>query len=382
MDPICRTDNALQSCVHKELRLKRVIGILALLIVTLLPGGLTAQDDGALPEKLLVAVIDLPPFAMKTADGRWEGLGVDLWRKVTDELGVDFELREYGTIGQLKEAFLKDEIDLIPMAAVTPEREIYLDFSNHYYRSGVAIAVGAERAGYGWLRFVDRILSLRFLTVIGSLILLWLIAGTLVWLFEGRRNCTMFGDGPVKGLGHGIWWAAVTMTTVGYGDKAPMTLGGRIVAIIWMLASIILISSFTAAITTSLTVSELSGKVRGLRDLQTVRVGSVAQSEGQNYLAKNGIAAFPFKNERDGLQALVDAKIDAFVFDESVLKYLARTQFPARVRVLPGTFDHYFVGMAMPQGSPLREPLNRALLKFIDTDEWERLVKKYFGSSG
>jgi ABC-type amino acid transport substrate-binding protein len=203
-----------------------------------------------------------------------------------------------------------------------------------------------------------------------------------VWLFEGRRNRTMFGDGPVKGLGHGIWWAAVTMTTVGYGDKAPITLGGRIVAIIWMLASIILISSFTAAITTSLTVSELSGKVRGLRDLQTVRVGSVAQSEGQNYLAKNGIAAFPFKNERDGLQALVDAKIDAFVFDESVLKYLARTQFPARVRVLPGTFDHYFVGMAMPQGSPLREPLNRALLKFIDTDEWERLVKKYFGSSG
>ena len=31
---------------------------------------------------------------MKTADGRWEGLGIDLWRAVADELDVDFELRE------------------------------------------------------------------------------------------------------------------------------------------------------------------------------------------------------------------------------------------------------------------------------------------------
>lgn len=59
------------------------------------------------------------------------------------------------------------------------------------------------------------------------------------------------------------------------------------------------------------------------------------------YLGEKGIAVFPFKNERDGLQALVDTKIDAFVFDESVLKYLVRTQYPARVHVLPEIFDHY-----------------------------------------
>jgi ABC-type amino acid transport substrate-binding protein len=365
--------------LNKKLKTKRVVGIIALLMVTWLPGALPAQDGGMPRDKLLVATIDLPPFAMKTADGGWEGLGIDLWRAVASELGVDFELREYATIGQVADAVKKGEIDVIPVAAVTPEREVFLDFSNHYLRSGLATAVRAERAGYGWLRFFDRLFSLQFMTVIGTLILLWLAAGSLVWLFEGRRNRDMFGDGPVKGLGHGIWWAVVTMTTVGYGDKAPRTLGGRIVAIIWMIASIILISSFTAAITTSLTVSELSGKVRGLRDLPTVRVGSVAQSEGQNYLGEKGIAVFPFKNERDGLQALVDARIDAFVFDESILKYLTRTQFPARVHVLPETFDHYYVSMAMPQGSPIREPLNRAILKFMATNQWRSLVEQYFG---
>ncbi len=65
---------------------------------------------------------------MNTADGLWEGFGIDLWRAVADELGIDFELREYCTIEQMTEAFLKDKIDMIPVAAVTPDREIILDF--------------------------------------------------------------------------------------------------------------------------------------------------------------------------------------------------------------------------------------------------------------
>ena len=200
-----------------------------------------------------------------------------------------------------------------------------------------------------------------------------------MWLFERRRNREMFGGGTAKGIGQGIWWAAVTMTTVGYGDKSPKTLGGRIVALAWMLASIILISSFTATITTSLTVGELSGKVRGVNDLPNVRVGSVAKSETLNFLSERGIAVLPFVNERDGLQAIVDNKIDAFVYNELVLKYLLRTEFPARVQVLPGIFDHYYVSMGMPEGSQLREPLNRALLEIMRGDDWLKLLEKYGG---
>jgi hypothetical protein len=209
---------------------------------------------------------------------------------------------------------------------------------------------------------------LNLLPVIGLLILLSLTAGTIVWLFEARRNPKMFGGGTVRGVGHGIWWAIVTLTTVGYGDKAPKTLGGRMVALIWMFASVILIAGFTAAITTSFTVGELKGKVRGLNDLADVRVGSLAQSESFNFLAKRGIAVLPFENS-----------IDAFFFNELVLKHLAKTEFPGRVHVLAGTFDHYYVSMALPSGSPVREPLNRALLKIITKDDWHRLVELYLG---
>ena len=107
----------------------------------------------------------------------------------------------------------------------------------------------------------------------GLLILLSLTAGAIVWLFESRGNPEMLGGGTVRGVGHGIWWAVVTLTTVGYGDKTPKTFGGRMLALIWMLASVVLIASFTAAIATHFTVSELKGKVRGLSDLPGVRVG-------------------------------------------------------------------------------------------------------------
>ena len=64
------------------------------------------------------------------------------------------------------------------------------------------------------------------------------------------------------------------MTTVGYGDKAPVTVMGRLIGLIWMFAAIIIISSFTAAIAASLTVSELGSDVENPNDLPNVRVGS------------------------------------------------------------------------------------------------------------
>jgi polar amino acid transport system substrate-binding protein len=362
---------------HKMV-IARVLTILALWIVVFSPVGAIAQDDRPMPNKVVVAVADVPPFAMKTKDGSWAGLSIELWQAIAQKLGVEFVLREYSP-DQLVEAVTKGEVDIIPALAATVQHEIVMDLSLPFLRSGSAIAVAAKPTEHGWLHFAGRLVSLNILPVIGLLILLSLTAGTIVWLFEARGNPDMFGGGAVRGIGHGIWWAVVTLTTVGYGDKAPRTVGGRMVALVWMFASIILIASFTAVITTSFTVGELQGKVHGLSDLPYVRVGTLSQSQALNFLTKRGIAALPFENAKDGLQAIVDKEIDAFVFNEVVLKHLVKTAFPGRVQVLATTFDHYYVSMAVPSGSPLREPLDRALLGVTATDDWLRLVELYMG---
>ncbi|MBT8367524.1 MAG: hypothetical protein KJP23_22760 [Deltaproteobacteria bacterium] len=76
---------------------------------------------------------------------------------------------------------------------------------------------------------------------------------------------------------------------------------------------------------------------------------------------------------------LFESRHNREMFGGGILKGLVRTEFPGQVHVLAGTFNHYYMSMGMPTGSPLREPINRALLKIIAGDEWFKLVESYIG---
>lgn len=322
-------------------------------------------------------MIAAAPLYMKTADGRWEGFSIEIWRAVAQLLGMPFEFREFSSLDSLLSALENSEIDVFPSLPVAARLESSMDFSQSYLKSGLSIAVPAEARDSRWINLFESIFSAHVLKAIGLLVGLSMMAGAVVWSFEKRRNSEMFGDGTAGGIGHGIWWAIVTMTTVGYGDKAPKTVGGRIVALAWMLFSIIFIASFTADITTSLTVDKLRGKVQGLNDLHKVRVGSVSDSEGFDFLTRQGIAAIPFKSISEGVAAVAGRKIDAFVLNEQVLKHMAKKEFPGQVQVLPGVYDDYFVSIALPQNSPLRKPINKALLELMKTNAWTELRNRY-----
>jgi voltage-gated potassium channel len=65
----------------------------------------------------------------------------------------------------------------------------------------------------------------------------------LVLLFEEHAKGSNIHDYP-----DALWWAIVTVTTVGYGDRFPTTEGGRIVAVVLMLVGIGLIGTLTATV--------------------------------------------------------------------------------------------------------------------------------------
>lgn len=55
-------------------------------------------------------------------------------------------------------------------------------------------------------------------------------------------------DGNIETVADGWWWALTTLTTVGYGDRYPVTTTGRLVAAVLMLAGIGLIGVITATL--------------------------------------------------------------------------------------------------------------------------------------
>ncbi|WP_293108693.1 potassium channel family protein [Moorena sp. SIOASIH] len=53
----------------------------------------------------------------------------------------------------------------------------------------------------------------------------------------------------LAGIWESLWWSLVKATTVGYGDKSPVSFVGRLVAIVWMFTGLFVVAYFTAAIT-------------------------------------------------------------------------------------------------------------------------------------
>jgi ABC-type amino acid transport substrate-binding protein len=207
------------------------------------------------------------------------------------------------------------------------------------------------------------------------------IVGTLMWLIERRRNTSQFGGSPAAGIGAGLWWSAVTMTTVGYGDKAPVTLAGRVLGLVWMFAAILIISSFTAAISAALTVSQLESSIQGPGDLPGARIGTVEPSAGARYCQRRGLAYRGFPTASAAVAALSQGQVDAVVYEAPILQYVARTESAGKVSVLSGTFDNHGYGFGLRQGSPLRESLDRELLAFTATEDWNAILGRYLGAS-
>ena len=79
----------------------------------------------------------------------------------------------------------------------------------------------------------------------------------------------------------------------------------------------------------------------------------------------------------EGLMAVDSNIIEAFVQDETILKYLVKSDFSGRVQVINTTFDEYFVSIALQQNSRLRKPMNKALLKFMKTENWAEILNRY-----
>ncbi len=340
----------------------------------------TVKIDGAsaAEKKLVVGTKIAAPFSMKKPDGSWEGISVDLWREIAKTLRLEFEFRETDLKGLI--AGLKDNSMDVAVAAitVTADREEVFDFSHPFYTTGFAIAVPRKSNG-GWVSVMQAVFSLKFLGILASLSALLLMVGLAVWFFERRRNPQEFGGKSFNGIASAFWWAAVTMTTVGYGDKSPKSFGGRLLAILWMFAAIILISFFTASITSTLTVSQLESSIAGPEDFPKVLVGTLPGSTSEDYLKNHMISHVSYDSLPLALRAVSAGDIDAVVYDAPLLKFLVNSKFQKELEVLPPTFERQDYAFGFSAGSPFREEVNRILLKKIALPEWKKILFKYLG---
>jgi len=327
---------------------------------------------------LIVAVREVPPFAMRDSAGNWEGLSIELWQEVARRLNRPFQWVEL-SLDQTWQALESGEAELAVAAlSVTPNREADFDFSHPYYITGLAPAfrAGSQNVLLNTLR---AFLTGDFLRAVGSLALVLLAAGSAIWFFERKHNPEFGGNDIIRGLGDGFWWSAVTMTTVGYGDKAPQTLGGRLVALVWMFMSLIIIASFTASIAVSLTTSTLSENSLRQLPVSDLRAGVLAGSTADEFVSEQGARVQQYDSLADALTDLEAGAVQTVVHDAPILRYRIRQGFP-NLEVASRILMRDDYAFAMNEDSELRESVNAALLSIIQEPVWERIRNLYLGS--
>ena len=97
----------------------------------------------------------------------------------------------------------------------------------------------------------DRTLARLNRAVISGRIIPLLVAVMFIVGAVGTAAVELFSPNSFDNLGDAAWWAATTVTTIGYGDVVPATSGGRFIAVFVMFASVATVSMSTAVITAS-----------------------------------------------------------------------------------------------------------------------------------
>ena len=329
---------------------------------------------------LRVAVYDVPPYGYVNPDGSLSGISVDLWRRVAERLERQFKLIPVSEMETILSGIEQGHFDAaIGAITITTEREKRVDFSYPAHRSGVAVALRRETGPLSALKSYASAITELSPLILSSLAMLVLI-GIVMWLIESGHPSALGSESSVVTLRDGLYWAIVTMTTVGYGDKTPKSTVGRVIAVSWMFASLVWVSLLSTSLVSRLTADRVESRdsISNI-DLTRKRLAAVAQSSGAEYLDAHALQYMKFNNLPEALDALANNKFDAVVNSVGALQYLISKRYRGAEEMPQGLLAPAYMAIALPEHSPLKRPVDEALVEITSDPEWISLEERFFG---
>ena len=328
-----------------------------------------------------VGVALMPPFVMEDGRGGFRGFDIDLWDAIVDEIGGDFGYKQYKFTELLAQARKSCIAAGLAGITINADREREMDFSHPYISAGQQIAVPLKRGGQYDFLGIDlsgAVVYLRMLKKVLYLLVFVVVAATALWLSEKGSN-EAISDRFFPGIFQSCWCTVATITTVGYGDIAPKQWFGRIVACVLMLSGITFFATITADMSSQLTVERQDYAISNSSDLNGRTVATVEGTASVRALSRLGARVVTAKNLSAACDKMLNGDAEAVVFDLPALQYHARTDGVGKIALVGSPFEVQTFGIVFPEGSPLREKVNRTLHKLMENGVYDKIHEKWFG---
>ena len=365
--------------VQNIIRNKTNQGLLVFVIVLLgFASFVTAQEPRG-EEVLRIVVKEVEPFVFVEPTG-CRGYSIDLWNEIAKQLNVRSEFDVKATVADMLRSLQENKADAaIAAITITAEREAVVDFTHAIYSSGLRIAI-PSRIAPTWIATLSKFLSIDFLAMLGTLIFLTFLAANLLWFFERSVNAECFPKSYAAGLSEAVWWSIATIITGGCENKSPVSILGRLVAIAWMLGSIILVASFTATLSAQMTTEAITGTIAGPEGIPGRVIATLEGTNVVQSLKNRDARVVECASLEDAFLIVGSGRAEAVVFDNPMLAYTINQSNRSPVRLIGPLFEHQSYGIALPTGSPLRERINIAILALDESGVLQEINKKWFGS--
>ena len=360
------------------LKALRAAALAAVVLISALALPAAAQST---PE-MRVAVAVIPPFVMQQPNGL-SGFAIDLWNAVAARLNWKTHYEVMPDASAILDAMRKRQIDVIATPVViTAARDAEFDFSLAIMQSGLEIMVRdtGETVSPNPLAELLRLLFSETTAVwLGIALVLVLIPGHVVWLFERRYKGGIIDDTRYfPGIFQAIYWAISCLTA--QAETMPHQWVARTLSIFWMFAGVVFVAFYTAQLTTTMTVRQIQGTIDGPDDLPGKQVATVAGSTAADYLRAQNAKVMECAQPAQMFQALLNKKVDAVVFTAPALLYYASHEGRRRVRIVGQEFNTAPIAFVYQLNSPLRKKVDGAILALREDGSYQQLYSKWFGN--
>uniref|UniRef100_A0A4W5QET9 Glutamate receptor n=1 Tax=Hucho hucho TaxID=62062 RepID=A0A4W5QET9_9TELE len=370
---------------------------------------------------IVTTILESPYVMLKknhdqlTGNDKYEGYIVELAAEIAKHVGYHYKLKvvsdgKYGArdpetkmwngmVGEL--VYGKADVAVAPLT-ITLVREEVIDFSKPFMSLGISIMIKKPtKSKPGVFSFLDPLAYEIWMCIvfayIGVSVVLFLVSrfSPYEWHAEDYEEGEQTNE---FGIFNSLWFSLGAFMQQGC-DISPRSLSGRIVGGVWWFFTLIIISSYTANLAAFLTVERMVSPIESAEDLakQTeIAYGTLDAGSTKEFFRRSKIAVFEkmwsymksadpsvfVKTTDEGVMRVRKSKGKyAYLLESTMNEYIEQRK-PCDTMKVGGNLDSKGYGIATPKGSPLRNPVNLAVLKLNEQGLLDKLKNKWWYDKG